>query len=101
VNPFLVEVANDPQRLLEDDNPQEQSPTSKDSVAWQGERPLSWSDFQAILVSYCNARQWKILCGEEDDMSLAIFAHQEQATDGAEALQERLPFENDSDALPF
>jgi hypothetical protein len=87
-------------QLFESDNPPEQSPTSENSVAWQGKCPLSWSDFRAILLSYCHARHWEITFGEENDMSLAIFANEDQATNGTEDFQGRLPFAEE-DALPF
>jgi hypothetical protein len=64
-------------KFISDDDPQEQSPPLVESVARQEKPPLSWADFRAIMVSYCSARKWEIIFGDEDDRSLLIYAHEE------------------------
>jgi hypothetical protein len=89
------------ERLISDADWPEFSAKAKESTPGQEKQPLSWSDFLAIMVRYCNARHWKIIIGEEGDMSLAIFAHEDHTTDEAEARQGRLPYAEEEETLPF
>jgi hypothetical protein len=74
-------------------------------LPWEEKQPLSWPDFLSILEAYCHSRQWEILFDSVSDFSLAIFAREEQVTNGTtlsnESIQQPLPFEEDADDLPF
>jgi hypothetical protein len=94
------EEVGDLQQLLEDAVLQEQSPISEESAPWEKNRPLSWSEFHSLLSLYCEHRGWELLSDGPGDLSLAVFAHEDQATNGAEALQGRLAF-GEEEALPF
>jgi hypothetical protein len=105
MEPITAETAEEHLRRLIEGEPLEPSLPAADSVPWEEKRLLSWSEFLAILVSYCRARQWEILFDSVSDFSLAIFAREEQVTNGIgmshEAIQKPLPFGEDTDGLPF
>jgi hypothetical protein len=89
------------ERFISDGEWPEQLPNSQNSVPQEKKQLLSWSEFHSLMGRYCEYRGWQILSDGPGDFSLAIFATREDpATDRTEALQERLPFEEE-DALPF
>lgn len=105
MEPIPAEAANEYLRRLMEDEPLEQSLQAADNVPWEEQQSLSWTDFLAILEAYCHARQWEMIYDSPSDFSLAIFAHEEQVTNGTglshEAIQQPLPFEKEADDLPF
>jgi hypothetical protein len=79
-------------KFIADEDLPEQSPVSEESIPWQEKPPSSWAEFLGILKSYSEYKGWEIIVGTVEDMSLAIFAHEDQITDGAEVRQERFAF---------
>jgi hypothetical protein len=102
MNTVTPEEANEGMRQwLEEEESQAQSHLPEDSPPWEQKQPLSWPDFLASLVRYCNARQWQVIFDSVDDLAVTIFAHQDPVVTGAEARQERLSFGDEEDGLPF
>jgi hypothetical protein len=102
ITPEAVKAANAYiDQFLEDGKPVTEADSPDQEVPWEQKRPLSWADFLAILVRYSEQRGWEVIYDSVDDLAVAIFAHDDQREDEVEALQGRLPLEDDPDACPF